>query len=213
MLKNNEYPQILIIPGLHNSGPEHWQTKWQGKLNEVIRVQLGGWENPRRSAWVTNLGIAIQQQQGPKILVAHSLGCLAVAWWAMHEPNAATSGIVGAMLVAPPNVDCVPKGSKLADFAPAPKVTMPFQTLLIGSENDPYCSRQHAEKLARRWGARFINAGFFGHINADSGIGEWPFGLSLLDSMARNRNPINSPALTARIEKLRADRERAGHFV
>ncbi len=212
MLNSNEYPTILIIPGLNNSGPEHWQTKWADKRNDVIRVQLGGWENPRRAAWVTNLGIAIQQQPGPKILVAHSLGCMAVAWWVMHEPNAAYSGIVGAMLVAPPNVDCVPKGSKLADFAPAPKVTMPFNTLLVGSENDPYCNRQHAEKLSRRWGARFVNAGFFGHINADSGVGDWPYGLSLLDSLASNGNPIKSPAVTARIENLRAARMQTDHF-
>lgn len=212
MLNSNENPKILIIPGLNNSGPEHWQTKWLEKLTEAIRVQLGGWERPRRAAWVTNLGIAIQQQPGPKILVAHSLGCMAVAWWAMHEPNATHSGIVGAMLVAPPNVDCVPTGSKLADFAPAPKVTMPFNTLLVGSENDPYCGRQHAEKLSRRWGARFVNAGFFGHINADSGVGDWPYGLALLDTLASNGNPIKSPALTARIEKLRAARMQTDHF-
>jgi uncharacterized protein len=212
MLNNSDFPKILLIPGLNNSGPEHWQTRWESKLNDVTRVQLGGWENPRRAAWVTNLGIAIQQHSGPKILVAHSLGCLAVAWWAMHEPNAAHYEIVGALLVAPPNVDCVPKGSKLADFAPAPKVMLPFDTLLVASENDPYCSRQHAEKLARRWGARFVNAGFFGHINADSQIGEWPYGLSLLDSLATNHNPIFNSALTARIQEMRASRIRSDHF-
>lgn len=212
MLNRYENPKILIIPGLNNSGPEHWQTKWAAKLPEVTWVQLGGWDNPRRAAWVTNLGIAIQQQSGPKILVAHSLGCLAVAWWAMHEPNAAHCEIVGALLVAPPNVDCVSKGSKLADFAPAPKVRMPFKTLLVGSENDPYCSRHHAEKLSRRWGARFINAGLCGHINADSGIGEWPYGLSLIGSLAANATPIFSPALTARIEKLREARKQGDHY-
>jgi hypothetical protein len=67
--------------------------------------------------------------------------------------------------------------------------------------------------LARRWRARFVNAGLFGHINADSGIGEWPYGLSLLDTLMFKGNPINNPALVARIETLRAQRQQSDTFV
>ena len=159
------------------------------------------------------MGIAIRQVAGPKILVAHSLGCHAVTWWAKQEPEVAELGIVGALLVAPPDVDSVSKGSKLADFGPAPRPFLPFPSLLIGSLNDPYCTVQHAQKLARRWRSRFINAGLFGHINADSDIGDWPFGLSLLDTLMFKGNPIANPALVARIENLRARRDQSGYFV
>lgn len=167
MSKSEENPTILIIPGLNNSGPDHWQTRWEQRLPNAHRAELGGWDSPRKSAWITNLGIAIRQIAGPKILVAHSLSCHAVAWWAKQEPEVAELGIIGALLVAPPDVDNVAKGSKLADFGPAPRTSLPFPSLLIGSLNDPYCTVQHAQKLARRWRARFINAGLFGHINAD----------------------------------------------
>jgi uncharacterized protein len=206
-------PHFIIIPGLNNSGPHHWQTIWEKKLPNTVRAELGGWDNPRRSAWITNLGIAIRQIAGPKILVAHSLGCHAVAWWTKHEPEAGNLDISGALLVAQPDVDSVTKGSKLADFAPAPRTFLPFPTFLVGSQNDPYCSVQHAQKLARRWRARFINAGLFGHINADSDIGDWPYGLSLLDTLAYKSNPIVNPALIARIEALRAQRGQAGQSI
>jgi predicted alpha/beta hydrolase family esterase len=81
------------------------------------------------------------------------------------------------------------------------------------NSNDPYCGIQHAQKLARRWRARFINAGLFGHLDADSGIGEWRYGLSLLDTLKYKGNPINNPALVAHIESLRAQRRQAGYFV
>lgn len=213
MPKSLQEPTIIIIPGLNNSGPDHWQTKWQERLPNAVRAELGGWDSPRRSAWITNLGIAIRQIAGPKILVAHSLGCHAVAWWAAQEPEAAELGIIGALLVAPPNVDTVAKGSKLADFGPAPRTFLPFPSLLVGSQNDPYCATQHAQKLARRWRARFINAGLFGHINADSDIGEWLYGLSLLDTLKFKGNPIANPSLVARIETLRASRGQVGDFV
>ncbi len=87
------------------------------------------------------------------------------------------------MLVAPPNVDERPLDTRLISFGPAPKVKLPFPTILVGSENDPYCSFSHAQKLARRWDARFVNAGHFGHINAESKIGNWPYGLYLLSDL------------------------------
>ncbi len=213
MPKSEQDPTILIIPGLNNSGPEHWQTKWEERLANTVRAELGGWDSPRKSAWITNLGIAIRQIAGPKILVAHSLGCHTVAWWAKQEPEACELGVIGALLVAPPDVDSVAKGSKLAGFGPAPRTFLPFPSLLVGSLNDPYCAFQHAQKLARRWRARFVNAGLFGHINADSGIGEWPYGLSLLDTLMFKGNPIANPALVARIENLRAQRGQTGQFV
>jgi uncharacterized protein len=212
MFSSEPSPTILLIPGLNNSGPDHWQTRWQQRLPGAVRAELGSWDSPRKTAWITNLGIAIRNIAGPKILVAHSLGCHAVAWWAKQEPEVAELDIKGALLVAPPDVDSVSKGSKLADFGPAPRTFLPFPSLLVASQNDPYCGIQHAQKLARRWRARFVNAGLFGHINADSGIGDWPYGLSLLDTLNFSGNPIVNPALVARIESLRLNRARTANF-
>jgi len=197
-------PNILIVPGLNNSGPDHWQSHWERNLPNTSRAELGAWSSPRRTSWTTNLGIAISSIAGPKVLVAHSLGCFAVAWWAMQEPDAEKHDIVGALLVAPPSVDNCPLDSRLANFAPAPRILLPFPAIVVGSENDPYCTLRHAGKLARRWGAKFVNAGPFGHINAASNVGDWPYGLYLLRSLLSQAEDKREEAeKTKLIERLR----------
>jgi uncharacterized protein len=32
-------PPVLILPGLDNSGPEHWQTHWQKQNPHFVRVE------------------------------------------------------------------------------------------------------------------------------------------------------------------------------
>src|SRR3546814_20491573 len=69
---------------------------------------------------------------------------------------------------------------------------MPRQTFIaVASENDPYASIAHVWRLSRHWGARFVNSGPFGHVNADSALGGWPYGQYLLASL----QPAPAPAL------------------
>jgi uncharacterized protein len=35
---------ILVIPGLGGSGPEHWQTRWEGRLSTARRVEQDDWD-------------------------------------------------------------------------------------------------------------------------------------------------------------------------
>ena len=37
--------------------------------------------------------------------------------------------------------------------------------------------------MARLWGSRFADAGWLGHINAESEIGDWPFGQHLVNRL------------------------------
>jgi predicted alpha/beta hydrolase family esterase len=55
--------------------------------------------------------------------------------------------------------------------------------VLVGSRNDPYCDFAKAQSLADSWGSRFIDLGERGHINAESGLGEWSEGLAMLRSL------------------------------
>ena len=176
-------PLILIVPGLNNSGPGHWQTIWQEQRRDCQRVELGMWEQPHRNTWVNQLKLAIRQADRPVILAAHSLGCLAVAWWAQLEQSGPDSPVRGALLVAPPEVDHRPHDPRVATFAPTPVQPLPFPTILVGSHNDHYMSFRTARRLARNWGAQFADAGAIGHINADSNLGEWPFGQFLLEQL------------------------------
>lgn len=178
-------PLILIVPGLNNSNPQHWQSLWETQRDDCHRVDLGGWDDPHRNTWINKLNLAIHQAGRPVMLVAHSLGCLAVAWWAEYEQPSYANPVVGALLVAPPDVDRPGADPRLARFGACPRNPLPFPAFLAASQDDHYCKLKTARMLARDWGARFAFAGAIGHINADSGIGDWDFGKVLLEQLRR----------------------------
>ncbi|MFD2246026.1 RBBP9/YdeN family alpha/beta hydrolase [Pontibacter ruber] len=169
--------QIIHIPGLGNSGPEHWQTLWQAQQPGSIRVQQSDWDNPVCRDWVEKLQEVIEQASGKEIiLVAHSLGCLTVAHWAQKYK----ANIKGALLVAPPEVELNVELKEVLDFAPFPKSKLPFRSILVASTDDDYLTIERAEYLAELWGSEFVNVGAKGHINSYSNLGDWPEGQELL---------------------------------
>jgi len=160
--------RTLIIPGLNDSGPGHWQTLWVAKYG-YERFEQRDWEKPDLTEWVNTLHAAITASSEQMVLVAHSLGCLTVAQWAKAFPEHAR-GIRCALLVAPPDVELSPNiPEALRCFASHSGIAFP--TLLVGSEADHYMTLESARKLAAQWGSRFVNAGTLGHINLDSGHG------------------------------------------
>ncbi len=174
----------LIVPGLHSSGPQHWQSRWERERRDCRRVELGAWDDPTRTAWIARLATAIEHADGHPVLVAHSLGCLAVVWWARVARRSAQK-VAGALLVAPPDVERDGADPRLGRFAPIPRGAMPFPTILVASRNDPYASFPTLRGLAACWAARLHDAGEVGHINADSGLGSWDQGQSLLGELIR----------------------------
>jgi predicted alpha/beta hydrolase family esterase len=81
------------------------------------------------------------------------------------------------MLVAPPDLNSAPGTlPALASFTPTPLVRLPFASLLVTSENDPYAGIDGAAGFTSHWGSEFVNMGAEGHINVDSGHGPWPIG-------------------------------------
>lgn len=175
---------VLTVPGLDNSGPRHWQSYWEG-LSQCSRVELGKWEQPTLHDWIPALDRAIRENPRPVVLAAHSLGCLAAAWWAaLCWVDAFREKVRGALLVAPPNVDALDAEPRIRDFRPIPKLRLPFPTLLVASRNDPYAGFESAQEMAAAWGSELVDAGPIGHINADSGIREWPRGLRLIAGLS-----------------------------
>lgn len=171
---------VLIIPGLHNSGPAHWQSHWQILLPNAERVEQTDWEKPTLGDWVASLVESIRRHPGA-ILVGHSLGCALIAHLARLR---GARGIAGALLVAPADVNRDgPAGKLLLGFGPMPTLRLPFPSIVVGSRNDPYVGYDQSRMLAEAWGARFVDAGFAGHINIASGHGPWPEGLRLLEDL------------------------------
>ena len=167
---------VLIVPGWQNSGPGHWQSLWATRLPGAVRVEQDDWQWPRRQAWVQRLIDTIERQDRPVLLVAHSLGCIAVA----HLPVTLAPRIAGALLVAPADPE---RRGPLADFAPVPHHRLPWRSTVVASDNDPYCPVRLAGAYARAWGSEFVRLNGAGHINVDSGHGDWPLGLALLQSL------------------------------
>lgn len=169
-------PRILIVPGWRDSGPGHWQTLWAERYARTVRVQQDNWLTPTRTAWVESIARTILSQPEPVVVAAHSLGCIAVT----HLPPEAKARIAGALLVAPADPE---RRSILSDFAPVPSRKLPYRSVLVASSNDPFCPIRLAGAYARNWGSEFVRVPEGGHINVDSGHGEWPLGVALLQSL------------------------------
>ncbi len=119
------------------------------------------------------------------ILVAHSLGCALVAWWTLEYGHAAhASKMIGALLVAPADVEQADFPVATSGFAPMPRLRLPFKTTVVASSNDPWCALPKAQSFAADWNAQFISIGACGHINAKSNLGDWPLGREYLAALA-----------------------------
>ena len=172
---------ILIIPGYGNSGPGHWQSLWEANLRYAKRVQMPNWDFPHRADWVETLDTAIREasQDVPPVLVAHSLGCLAVAHWARRYQRP----VHGALLVALVDVDRPSTLEAMKDFASIPMFGLPFPSHVVASSNDPYASLARSREIAEAWDSLFTDLGPSGHINAAAGYGEWPRGEAFLQDL------------------------------
>ncbi|MGK2908998.1 MAG: RBBP9/YdeN family alpha/beta hydrolase [Sphingobium sp.] len=182
-----QQPVILTVPGLNNSGVGHWQSVWEETRGDCHRVDLGSWASPTRNTWVNRLDAAIRETAhshgAPIILAAHSLGCLAVAWWGALQSQPYGWPVAGALLVAPPDCDRMETPETIGGFGPVPRSSLPFPSILVASRNDPYIFYERAHSIGKNWGSRIVDAGHSGHINAESGLGDWRFGQSLLDQL------------------------------
>lgn len=174
---------IIIVPGWRDSGPGHWQTLWAERLPQARRVVQDDWHTPTRSAWVARLEETVLEQPGPVVIVAHSLGCITTA----HMKPEAAARVRGALLVAPADPE---RRAVLSDFAPVPYAALPYRSILVASSNDPYCPIRLAGAYARAWGSEFVRLQNAGHINVDSGHGEWPLGGALLQSLTEVELPL-----------------------
>lgn len=173
--------QLLILPGLGNSGEKHWQTFWHEKFKNSIRLVQDNWDEPVREDWIARLNEAVSKLESPTILVAHSLAVSLVLHWAETHSN---KNIIGALLVAPADVDS-PEHTPdvIRNFSPMPLYKLPFPSIVVASENDPYASLERKQYFAEKWGSAFVNIGEQGRINSDSDLRYWEEGQLILEQL------------------------------
>lgn len=170
----------FIIPGLGNSGPEHWQSYFEQTGNNFRRINQEEWDAPTCSHWIPNVEKALSGYDlSTVILIGHSLGCITIAHWAKQYNRT----VKGALLVAPSDIETHLLHFPGTGFNPIPLEKLNFKTIVVASENDPWITSERAKYFADSWGSAFISIGKAGHINAASGYGEWNEGLKILEKL------------------------------
>lgn len=167
----------INVPGLGGSGEQHWQTFWEQAYPEMRRVEQADWDHPVCGVWVNKLQLITENSSDkPVVLVAHSLGCATILHAvAQHK----LKGIAGAFLVAMPDVDRADFPKECIGFSPMPKIALPFPSVTIASENDPYISSAELEKWSDVLGSEFISVGKRGHIGTAAQLAYWEEGQHL----------------------------------
>lgn len=184
-------PRLLVVPGLHDSGPAHWQSWLQAQWRDSVRVVQDDWATPDLTRWSDRIEATLQEAgPGPWLVAAHSFGVLALAHLLGRRMAALAAGdeppplgVQGALLVAPADPQ------KFDIVQRLPHSALPLRTLLVASDTDPWMSAGEARRWADRWGSGHISLGDAGHINAESGFGPLPLArrwwLAMQQRMAR----------------------------
>ena len=167
----------LIVPGLGNSGPEHWQTYFQHSAENFHRIEQQEWDAPVCAEWIAAIDKAVTAfDPSTVVLIGHSLGCCAIVQWAKKYQRS----VKGALLVAPSDPEADVYTFPATGFAPVPLERLAFSTIVVASADDVWVSLERAKYFAENWGSEFVNLGNAGHINVASGHTNWEEGLQLL---------------------------------
>lgn len=177
---------ILILPGLGNSGPGHWQRRWGERFPHVRYVDQDDWDHPTLNDWVGRLHQEIMLATRPVVLVAHSLAIAAVAHTAQRL---ADTKVRGAFLVSPPDLEdpdvLADLPQEVRTFGDVPRDPLPFPSMVVVSSNDAFVTVERAADMAAAWGSELKQAGPAGHINVASGHGPWPEGLLMFSHLMK----------------------------
>ena len=174
-------PRVLLLPGLYDSGPEHWQTHWEHADPTFHRVVQRDWETPARDEWVATLERVVELSGPDVVLVGHSTSCALVAFWAGQSART----VRGALLVAPSDTEAPAYPVGPTGWQPMPMNRFSFPSIVVMSDDDEYVSVARATAFAAAWGSTLVNIGTAGHVNSASGLDGWPAGRSLVEGLMR----------------------------
>ncbi|MFE3445161.1 RBBP9/YdeN family alpha/beta hydrolase [Nocardia sp. NPDC059180] len=179
-------PTIVIVPGLRDHVPEHWQTLLAERLNKVRTVPPLECDKLSLASRIAALDAVLADIDGPVVLVAHSAGVMITVHWAQHYQRP----VRAALLATPADLETpLPSGYPTAQeleaggWNPIPRGRLPFPSIVAASTTDPLASYRRAAGMAESWGSRLVDIGDVGHLNPASGYGDWPRAQELLDDL------------------------------
>jgi predicted alpha/beta hydrolase family esterase len=173
-------PTVLIVPGLRDHVPQHWQAllqiRLEGQSRKVRSVPPMGRANLDCETRVAAIEREVRAIDGPVVAVAHSGGCVMLAHWVRMSGRR----LWGALLATPPDFEeAMPAGYPSLDelraggWLPVPRHRLPFPSIVAASRNDPLGRYERVSELAHDWGSRLVDLGEVGHLNPASGFGTW----------------------------------------
>ncbi|WP_323019807.1 RBBP9/YdeN family alpha/beta hydrolase [Pararhodobacter sp.] len=169
--------RFVMVPGIGGSGPEHWQSLWQGLWPGTSRLAPRSWDQPELGDWIAALERAVVAAPRPPVLICHSLGCLLFAQWRA----ASVLPVAAAFLVAVPDPEGPSFPAAARAFGLLPGAGFGAQAVLaVASADDPYDPAGKAIGWAETQGARALRLGARGHLNGAAKLGEWPEGQAIL---------------------------------
>ena len=176
------------IPGLHNSDQDHWQTrleKWD--TLDFIRVNQENWDQPDCDTWIKRIENKLRDfTHSELILIGHSIGCMAIVKWYEKFGHQ----IKGALLVAPSDSERANYPKYITGFRPIPDKRLPFPTIIVASDNDHVTTIERSREFAKNWGSELVILENAGHIEPESGFGEWLLALELIDKLENTTNNV-----------------------
>lgn len=178
MLPSTTRVPLVIIPGIDNSGPAHWQSYWEASHPDSRRIKPASFDRPDLRDWVKAIDDAVSTCDTAPVLVAHSLGCLAILEWA--KAWNVSEHVAAILLVAVPDPTGAAFPTDAGSFTRVTSTPLGVPSSLVASTNDPYGSFDYAAAAASTTGAHLHPIGAVGHINENSGLGDWPEGQQLL---------------------------------
>ena len=176
-------PLVLIVPGSGDALGNQWQSLWKMKRPDCLCVDLDRWDQPHRNNWINVLNLAVRRADRPVTIVAQGLSCLIVAWWVEYERPAFGDPVVGALFIAPPDVDRPGLDPQMARLHSCPRQALPFPSFLIASDTGPDPANRTARVLAKDWGSVFVEAPVSG---GNENLGLWSMGEQMLQKLLRN---------------------------
>lgn len=172
--------RVLILHGWGGSDHPHWQSYIAAEVAReygcVSFLRFSDADLPDRDRWLNELKAEVEAFK-PTVVVCHSIAN--ILWFHLCN-NDLDLRLEKLFLVAPPSLSCDIK--ELASFYPCeiPQDLRAKNSLLISSDNDPYMSYKEVCELAKDLGVELHTIKGGGHINTDSGYGEWKW---LLDKI------------------------------
>jgi predicted alpha/beta hydrolase family esterase len=126
--------KIFTVPGLYNSGPEHWQTHWEQEFG-FTRIEQQNWDTPVCSEWLSTIDKAVTQHLLHEvILIGHSLACCTIVRWAQQYNRI----IKGALLVGPSDEDAPSYPPGTSGFAPMPLYKLSFPSIVVARKSPAF---------------------------------------------------------------------------